>query len=159
MSPHGQRRLKGKEFEMKNYIMTIAGLIGSALSYLFGGWTAAMTTLCIFMAIDFVTGIIVAAVFKNSPKSSGGALTSHAAFIGIVKKCMILVFVLIGARLDAVLGMSIIRDGVCTAFILSELISITENAGLMGLPVPKVIMRALEILKDREEDRDDTDNA
>ena len=144
---------------MKNYIMTAAGLAGSALSYLFGGWTAAMTALCIFMVLDFVTGIIVAAVFKKSPKSSGGAVTSNAAFRGLVKKCMILAFVLIGARLDAVLGMSIIRDGVCTAFILSELISITENAGLMGLPVPDVIMRALEILKDRKESGNDKDNA
>ena len=144
---------------MKNYIMTAAGLVGSVLSYVFGGWTAAMSTLCIFMALDFVTGIIVAAVFKNSPKSNGGALTSNAAFRGLVKKCMILAFVLIGARLDAVLGMSIIRDGVCTAFILSELISITENAGLMGLPVPDVIMRALEILKDRKESGNDKDNA
>ena len=71
---------------MKNYIVTAVGLTGSALSYLFGGWTAAMTTLCIFMALDFVTGIIVAAVFKTSPKSPGGALTSHAAFRGLVKK-------------------------------------------------------------------------
>ncbi len=144
---------------MKNYIVTAAGLTGSALSYLFGGWTAAMTTLCIFMALDFVTGIIVAAVFKTSPKSPGGALTSHAAFRGLVKKCMILAFVLVGARLDVVLGMSIIRDGVCSAFILSELISITENAGLMGLPVPGVIMHALEILKDRKETDDSENNA
>ena len=139
--------------------MTAAGLTGSALSYFFGGWTAAMTTLCIFMALDFITGIIVAAVFKTSPKSKGGALTSHAAFRGLVKKCMILVFVLIGARLDTILGMSIIRDGVCTAFILSELISIIENAGLMGIPVPDVIMHALEILKDRGDNDHDKDNA
>lgn len=139
--------------------MTAVGLTGSALSYLFGGWTAAMTTLCIFMVLDFVTGIIVAAVFKASPKSKGGALTSHAAFRGLVKKCMILAFVLIGARLDTVLGMSIIRDGVCTAFIFSELISITENAGLMGLPVPGVITRALEILGDGKEKSDSENNA
>lgn len=146
---------------MKTTIITIAGFIGGALSYIFGGWTASMTTLCIFMAVDFITGIIVAAVFKASPKSVGGALTSHAAFEGLIKKCMILVFVLIGARLDIVLGMTVIRDGVCVAFMLSELISITENAGLMGLPIPSIIKKAIEILSDKVEvqDGDDTNNA
>jgi toxin secretion/phage lysis holin len=105
------------------------------------------------MALDFITGLIVAAVFKASPKSTGGALASHAAFEGLVKKGMILVFVLIGARLDLILGMTIIRDGVCTAFILSELISITENAGLMGLPIPKAVKRAIELLKDSTENK------
>lgn len=143
---------------MKTYIITIAGMIGGIISSFFGGWTYSMTTLCIFMAVDFVTGLIVAAVFKASPKSPGGALTSHAAFEGLVRKCMILVLVLIGARLDVVLGMTLIRDGVCIAFILSELISITENAGLMGVPIPKVIVRAIEILKDKTEG-DGEDNA
>ena len=137
---------------MKQVIMTIVGLIGSTLSYIFGGWTASMTTLCIFMVLDFITGLIVAAVFKASPKSSGGALTSNAAFEGLVKKGMILVFVLIGARLDLVLGMTVIRDGVCAAFILSELISITENAGLMGLPIPKVIKKAIELLENKNDE-------
>lgn len=130
--------------------MTIIGFIGGTLSYIFGGWTASMTTLCIFMALDFVTGLIVAAVFKASPKSTGGALASHAAFEGLAKKGMILVFVLIGARLDLILGVNMVRDGVCIAFIISELISVTENAGLMGLPMPKSIKRAIEILKDKE---------
>lgn len=145
---------------MKTTIMTAAGIIGGTLSYVFGGWTYAMTTLCIFMTLDFITGLLVAAVFKASPKSQGGALTSHAAFVGLIKKCMILVFVLIGARLDIVLGMTVIRDGVCIAFILSELISIVENAGLMGVPIPRAIMRAIEILKDKTENEDnEEDNA
>ena len=88
-----------------------------------------------------------------SPKSSGGALASHAAFKGLAKKGMILVFVLIGARLDMILEMNIIKNGVCTAFILSELISVTENAGLMGIPIPKVVRRAIELLKDKEDDK------
>lgn len=134
---------------MKVTIMTAFGIVGGTLSYIFGGWTASMTTLCIFMVLDFITGLIVAAVFKASPKSSGGSLTSHAAFEGLVKKGMILVFVLIGARLDMILGLQIIRDGVCSAFLVSELISVTENAGLMGLPIPKPIKRAIELLKDR----------
>ena len=131
--------------------MTACGIFSSAVSYLFGSWTASMTTLCIFMALDFITGIVTAAVFKTSPKSEGGTLCSHAAFEGLVKKCMILVFVLVGARLDLIFELQMIRDGICSAFIVSELISITENAGLMGLPLPNSVKRALELLQKKED--------
>ena len=143
--------MKGSEYGLKTTVMTAFGVLGGVLSYIFGGWTASMTTLCIFMVLDFATGLVVAAVFKASPKSSGGSLTSHAAFEGLVKKGMILVFVLIGARLDLILGVNMVRDGVCIAFIISELISVTENAGLMGVPLPKSIKRAIEILRDKDE--------
>ena len=136
---------------MRTTVLTVCGICGSAVSYLFGSWTASMTTLCIFMVLDFITGIVTAAVFKTSPKSEGGSLTSHAAFEGLVKKVMILVFVLIGARLDMILELHIIRDGVCSAFIVSELISVTENAGLMGLPLPTAVKRAIDLLKNRED--------
>jgi toxin secretion/phage lysis holin len=138
---------------MKTMVMTTCGVLGSTVSYLFGSWTASMTTLCIFMALDFITGIVNAAVFKASPKSESGTLCSHAAFEGLIKKCMILVFVLVGARLDLIFGLKVIRDGVCSAFIVSELISLTENAGLMGLPLPDVVKRAIELLKDREDSK------
>lgn len=137
---------------MKATVMTVFGIVGGMFSYLFGGWTASMTTLCLFMVLDFVTGLVVAAVFKASPKSSGGSLTSHAAFEGLVKKGMILVFVLIGARLDMILDLNMVRDGVCIAFIISEVISVTENAGLMGLPIPRPVKRALELLREKEDE-------
>lgn len=132
---------------MKNKIITIAGVLGGAVSLAFGGWNAAMTTLCIFMGIDYISGIILAGLFHNSAKTSGGALSSKAGFKGIAKKCMTLLFVLIGARIDVTVGVSYVKDSICIAFIVNELISITENAGLMGLPIPDAITKAIDMLK------------
>lgn len=141
---------------MKTTILTIAGIIGSAISWLFGGWTSAMTTLLIFMAIDYLTGIVVAGVFKNSPKSESGALDSKVGFKGISKKCLILALVVVAYRLDLITGSTYIKDAVCIAFIVNELVSITENAGLMGIPIPNVIRKAIDLLhdKDKEEPQD-----
>lgn len=82
---------------MKNYICTAAGVIGAGIANIFGGWSAGMTTLIIFMAIDYITGILVAGVFKASKNSATGGLESHAGFKGLCRKGVILIFVLIGA--------------------------------------------------------------
>ena len=132
---------------MKNAICTTVGIIGSLIASLFGGWTASLTTLLIFMAIDYVTGLIVAGVFHKSPKTETGALESRACFKGLIRKFMILLFVLIGYRLDVAVGTSYIRDAVCIAFIANELLSIIENAGMMGIPIPPVISQGMDILK------------
>ena len=129
----------------------IIGLIGGAFTTLFGGWTAGMTTLVLFMAIDYLSGLIVAGVFKKSTKSESGALESKAGWKGLARKCMTLLFVLIAYRLDLLLNTNYIRDAVVIGFCVNELISIVENAGLMGLPLPAVIMKALEVLKSKAE--------
>lgn len=136
---------------MKDFILTATGVVGGFISWLVGGWNAALTTLVIFMAIDFISGLIVAGVFKESKKTESGALSSKVGFKGICKKCMILLFVLIGAQLDIVLKTNMVRDGVCIAFILNELISIVENAGLMGIPIPAVIQKALDMLQKKND--------
>ena len=136
---------------MKNAICTAIGLVGSFIASLFGGWTASLTTLLIFMGIDYVSGLVVAGVFHNSPKTETGALESRAGFKGLIRKFMILLFVLIGYRMDVAVGTSYIKDAVCIAFMANELISIVENAGLMGLPVPSVISNAIDILKKKTE--------
>lgn len=139
---------------MKNMICTAVGAIGGAIAWMFGGWTAAMTTLLIFMTVDFVTGLLVAGIFHKSQKSDNGALKSTAGFKGLAKKGTILFFVLIAYRLDLQLGTSYIRDAVCIAFTANELISIIENAGLMGIPIPSVITGAIDLLKKNEKDDD-----
>lgn len=141
---------------MKSTILTIAGVLGSAISWLFGGWTSAMTTLLIFMAIDYLTGLAVAGIFKKSPKSESGALDSKVGFKGLAKKGLVLALVVVAYRLDLVTGSTYIKDAVCIAFIVNELVSITENAGLMGVPIPKTIKKAIDLLhdKDKEEPQD-----
>lgn len=135
---------------MKIHVCTAAGMLGSFLAYLLGGWDEALITLIIFMTIDYITGLMVAGVFKKSRKTETGGLESNAGFKGLCRKCMILLFVLIGVKLDLILGIDYIRNTVIIAFITNELISIVENAGLMGLPIPKVIIDAIDVLKKKE---------
>lgn len=138
---------------MKNAIMTAIGIAGSTVSAVFGGWTASLTTLLIFMAIDYATGWALATIFHKSPKSETGAYDSRAGFKGLVRKGFILLFVLIGHRLDVAIGTAYIRDGVCIAFMANELLSIIENAGLMGIPIPTIITNAIDILKKKNDQK------
>ena len=129
-------------------ILTMVGAVGSWLAGLFGGWDASLQTLLIFMAIDWFTGgILLPAVFKKSPKSENGTLESRAGWKGLCHKGMTLLFVLIGARLDILIGTSYFRDAVCIAFIANEALSILENAGLMGMPLPEVLKKAIAVLE------------
>lgn len=134
---------------LKITICTATGLIGSSIAAAFGGWDAAMITLIIFMAVDYLTGLIVAGVFHNSPKSEGGTLESKAGWKGLCRKGMTLLIVLIAARLDMLLGTGFIRDAVIIAYIANEAISIIENAGLMGVPIPAAIRKAVEVLQQK----------
>lgn len=140
---------------MKSAICTSIGAVGSAVAGWFGGWDASLLTLVVFIGIDYVTGIITAGVFKKSPKSKSGKLESKIGFKGLCRKGMILTFVLIGHLLDMVVGANYIRDAVCIGFITNELISITENAVIMGVPLPQPITNAINILKSKEEENND----
>ncbi len=134
---------------MKNMICAAVGVVGSLVASAFGGWSASLTTLLILMLVDYVTGLVVAGVFHKSPKSQNGGLESKAGLKGLLRKCTVLLLVLIAHRLDLAVGASYIRDAVCIAFVVNELLSIVENAGLMGLPIPSVITNAIEVLKHR----------
>lgn len=136
---------------MKDWILTIIGAVGGFVAALFGGWDTALMTLIIFMAIDYVSGLIVAGVFHASKKTDTGTLESRAGWKGLCRKCMTLLFVLIATRLDMVIGTTYIRDAVCIAFIANELISIVENAGLMGVPIPTILKKAIDALQKKSE--------
>lgn len=136
---------------MKNLICTCVGTVGAAIADLFGGWNASLTTLIIFMIIDYVSGLIVAGVFKASTKTESGALESNAGWKGLFKKGMTLLLVLIAYRLDLAIGTNYIRDAVCIGFIANESISIIENAGLMGIPIPAAVTKAIDVLRNKSE--------
>lgn len=142
---------------MKNGICTAIGVVGSVIASLFGGWDAALVTLVIFMAIDYVTGLLVAGVFHNSGNTENGALESRAGWKGLCRKCITLLMVLVATRLDLVTGTNFIRDAVVIAFIANETISIVENAGLMGINIPPAITSAIEVLKKKSDSVDNTD--
>lgn len=137
---------------MKDGICTAIGLVGGFIASLFGGWDSALTTLVIFMGIDYLSGIVVAGVFHKSTKTASGTLKSAAGFEGLCRKGMSLLIVLIAYRLDLAIGVNYIRDAVIIGFIANEAISIVENAGLMGIPLPSVITKAIDVLTTTAED-------
>lgn len=141
---------------MKYGFCSIVGAIGSVFASFFGGWSAGLTTLIFFMAVDYFSGLAVAGIFHNSKKTDSGTLESRAGWKGLCRKCMTFVYVLIAYRLDLMIGTNYIRDAVVIAFVVNELISITENAGLMGLPLPDVIKKAIDILQSKG--KEGTDN-
>jgi toxin secretion/phage lysis holin len=131
----------------KNILISIVGIIGSAIASAFGGWTTGLTTLVIFMAIDYVTGLIVAGVFHKSTKTETGTLESRAGFKGLCRKGAMLLVVLVGYRLDLAVGTAYIKDAVIIAFMANEAISIIENAGLMGVPMNDTLKNAIDVLQ------------
>lgn len=136
---------------MKVKILSLLGCVGSVIASLFGGWDAALATLVIFMSIDYVTGLIVAGVFHTSEKTKNGTLESRAGWKGLCRKGVTLLVVLVACRLDLMMSSNFIRDAVVIAFVANEVISIIENCGLMGIPIPAVIAKTIEVLKKKAE--------
>lgn len=134
---------------MKAGLCTAIGVLGSILVSAFGGWDAALKSLIIFMAVDYITGLMVAGVFHNSKKTATGTLESRAGFKGLCRKALILLFVLIAQRLDIMCEVDYIRNAVIIGFCANDLISIIENAGLMGVPLPEVIVKAVDVLQSK----------
>ena len=143
---------------LKTMICTGIGIVGSTVAAAFGGWDAAMITLVSMMVIDYLTGVLVAGVFHNSPKTENGTLESKAGWKGLCRKGMTLLIVLVAARLDIILGTGFIRDAVIIGYIANETISIIENAGLMGVPIPEAIKKAIEVLQQKGSEDDGGSN-
>lgn len=138
---------------MKNFIFGVTGVVGSLLASFFGGWNEAMTTLLIVMTIDYITGVVLALVFHKSPKTETGAYESKVGWKGLFRKCMVLLILIIAHRIDLIIGAgAYVMNGVCIAFIMNDTISIVENAGLMGLPIPKILTQGIELLKNKSEE-------
>ena len=134
---------------IKNGILAGLAVFGSFAANALGGWDASLQVLIALMVADYITGVLVAAVWHKSSKSSSGTLNSVAGFKGILKKCMILMLVWIGVLLDQALGSAYARTAVVLFFIGNEGISLLENLGLMGVPFPAFLRRALEALRDQ----------
>lgn len=135
----------------KSFFLIGLGAIGSVISEIFGGWTSAMTTLVIFMLIDYITGILVAAVFKKSNKTEDGGLESKAGWKGLIRKFSTLLIVLISIRLDIIFNTTIISNCVVFTFLANELLSLLENVGLMGIPLPSVLTEVISVLNKKGE--------
>lgn len=140
----------------KFYIFGSIGVLGVAISSFIGGVDKLLVALLLFMSADYITGMIVGAVFKNSSKTEDGGLESRAGWKGLVRKFSTLILVVIAARLDIILDTDYIRSMVVFAFLANELLSVIENVGLMGVKIPKVLSNAISILNERGEVEDET---
>ena len=137
---------------MKQYLCTAVGMLGAGLAWAFGGWDTALIALLICMGVDYVSGSVVALVFHKSTKTETGAYNSAYGLKGLCKKGLMLLFVLVAVQIDKILGLAYIRDAVCIGFCTNEIISIIENLGLAGIPMPAVVRKALEQLQKKQDE-------
>ncbi len=135
---------------LKGIFCGAVGVVGGIVAKALGGWDNGLATLFICIVLDYLTGLIVAGVFKNSPKTSNGALESHTGLKGLFRKITMIIFVAVAYRLDILLNTEYIRYTVIIGFICNEVISLIENAGLMGVPIPAVLTKAIDVLKNKE---------
>ena len=135
--------------EAKNGILAILAAAGAFLAGGLGGWDAPLALLVALMAADYLTGVLVVAVWQRSDKSASGALDSRAGFQGLVKKGMILLLVWLGVLLDRAAGAGYVRTAVVLFFVGNEGLSLLENLGLMGVPFPAFLRRALQALQEQ----------
>lgn len=136
---------------MKATFYTLVGVTGAYLTHFFGGIDTLLRVTCFMLVFDYITGLIVAVVFRNSPKSATGGVNSMVGFRGICKKVVMLGMIGVANHLDIALGTDYIRAGVMYTFIANETISIIENAGCMGIPIPSILRKAIDILAEKED--------
>ena len=130
---------------MDKILQTISGAICAVCGFLWGEFDGLLYALIAFMTIDYVTGLVVAWIRKE--------LSSEIGFKGIAKKVFILALVAVGHILDVHVlgGGAVCRSAVIGFYIANEGISILENAGNIGLPLPKKLIEVLQQLKSKEE--------
>lgn len=138
-----------KIFTLKNGILAALAAVGTLISEAMGGWDNALALLIAFVVLDLLTGWMVAAIWKKSPKSATGAMDSKANFKGLCKKVIIFCLVALGVRLDVTLGITYIRMAIILFFVGNEGLSLVENLGIMGVPFPAFIKNMLDVLREQ----------
>lgn len=144
---------------MDNLYKIAAAAAGAVISF-FTGIPVIMWVLIAMMTLDYVTGLMTGMMGVSS-KTEGGKLSSRAAFDGLMRKIMIFLVVILsvlvdlavqygsGVTFNAVTGMT------CMWFIASEGVSVLENAAELGVPIPGILRKALEVLQDSSGDAEE----
>jgi toxin secretion/phage lysis holin len=124
----------------QNILNTASAVIGSIVTYAFGGWSALLDVLLCLVIVDYVTGVIASGV--------EGKLSSRVGLIGIGKKVYIFLLVAVGHKIDIAIGNgNVVQNAVIYFFLANEILSVTENGGRIGVPIPPIIKQAVEVLK------------
>lgn len=127
---------------LENMAKISIAVVGSCASYMWGGWSALMDVLFVLIIVDYISGVIASA--------TEGKLSSKVGMIGIAKKVFIFLLVTVAHKIDVALGNGhMFRDGVIYFYIVNELLSITENGGRMGLPIPPILRKAIEVIQSK----------
>ena len=145
-------------------VTELLAAVGGAIASFFVTMPPIVWVLIAVMTIDYITGLITGAMGKSN-KTENGYLESHAALKGLLKKSLIILVVLLAALLDRAvsLGAGIqfeaVMGATCLWFIASEGLSILENVAMMGVPVPKILLRLLEVMRAKGDGPEETEKA
>lgn len=133
---------------METLIKLAVGFGAGTASFLWGGWSSALQTLLVFVAIDYVTGFAAAA--------KKGSLTSRVGMVGITRKVGIFAIVAVAHMIDQHFGDShMFRDGTVAFYLANEALSIVENAGRIGVPIPPKVQEMIEVLNGKGDRKDE----
>ena len=129
---------------MDKVLNSVIAIIATAFTFLFGDWDTVVIVLIGFMVLDYVTGVLVAYINKK--------ISSEIGLKGLTKKFMIILILIGAVMLDRLMniGTWMFRTLVCYFYIANEGISLLENAGNLGLPIPDKLKEALEQLQNKE---------
>ena len=134
---------------IKNAVLCFFAAAGSVIANALGGWDSALSVLVAMMIADYVTGVLVDLIWHRSNKTDDGTLSSKAGFKGLCKKGVIILIVWLAVLLDDAMGANYVRTAVILFFIGNEGLSLFENVGLMGMPYPALLKKALQALRDK----------
>lgn len=138
---------------LKTLITSAVGFSWTAfITALYGSVNDELKTLLILILIDLICGLITAAIFKRSPKTESGGLSSNEMRKGVFKKIGILLIVAVAHQIDTTLHINYIMYACEVALIAEEILSIIESAGLIGIPIPSVIKNSIDLLNRKVND-------
>jgi toxin secretion/phage lysis holin len=116
---------------------------GSVLTYLFGGWSQLLVLFCFVVVMDYITGLMAAVIEKN--------VSSAVGYKGLIKKFGMFLIVALSFQLDKYMQTDVIMAGAILFFLANELVSIVENYGRIGLPLPPQLKNVIKILKEKDD--------
>ena len=130
--------------------LTAFSLVGTAIAEALGGWDGALKALVCIMAVDYITGVVCALIWHKSPKSADGTFESKASIKGLFRKGAILLVVLVAYKVDLLAGTAgVTRTAVILFFCANDGMSIVENLGIMGVPMPPALKNAFAVLRQK----------
>ncbi|OAB39858.1 holin [Paenibacillus macquariensis subsp. defensor] len=126
-------------------IQGASGLVGAVVAFTFGGWSQLLSIFLVVILIDYITGVLAAIKDKTG-------LNSKIGFWGITRKALMFIVILLAHQMDILIGqdLGVVKSGAIYFYMANELISITENYGRLGLPLPNKVTRIIKILKNKD---------